>query len=161
MPGEQCKFIAVFQEAEVNTQNSGGKTYSYVIFWFRVMNESAAPAELTVKFPAKPFTIFPSPDSHTRIFLPPDSMTLDKVQLGDYGLNLQSFLNAGFNKPGMVQKTINPKDEFMFYIAVLIYQARGTARAALVLKGQDLFFRISIDPSSALIPCGQLVFKNQ
>lgn len=140
--------------------DSTGKKHSYVIFWTRVINESTTPLELAIKFPADPFTIFPSPDSHIRIFLPPDTMTLEKVPLGDYGLiNLQSFLDAGFNKPSMLQRTINPKEECFFYIPVLIHQARGTARAALVLKGQDLFFRISIAPYSALIPCGHLVFK--
>lgn len=140
--------------------DSTGKRYSYVIFWSRVINESASQLELTIKFPAAPFTIFPSPDSHIRIFLPPDTMTLEKVQLGDYGLNLKSFLDVGFNKPGILQRTINPKEEYYFYIPVLIYQARGTARAALVLRGQDLFFRINIAPDSALIPCGHLVFRN-
>jgi hypothetical protein len=52
--------------------DSTGKKYSYVIFWIRVVNESATPLELAIKFPAHPFTIFPSPDSHKRIFLPPD-----------------------------------------------------------------------------------------
>ncbi len=143
--------------------DSVGKNYSYVIFWTRVINESDTPVELAIKFPADPFTIFPSPNSHIRIFLPPDTMTLDKVPLYDYGLtNLQSFLDAGFNRPSMLQRTINPKEECLFYIPVLFYQARGTARAALVLKGQDLFFRINIAPDvdSALIPCGQIVFKN-
>jgi len=143
--------------------DSAGKNYSYVVFWTRVINESASPVELAIKFPADPFTIFPSPDSHIKIFIPPDTMTLDKVPLYDYGLtNLQSFLDAGFNKPSMLQRTINPKEECLFYIPVLFYQARGTARAALVLKGEDVFFRISIAPDvdSALIPCGQLVFKN-
>ena len=141
--------------------DSTGKKYSYVIFWTRVVNESDTPLELAIKFPTDPFTIFLSPDSHIRIFLTPDTMTLEKVPLGDYGLtNLQSFLDAGFNKPSMLQRTINPKKEYYFYIPVLIYQARGTARAALILKGQDLFFRISIAPDSALIPCGHLVFRN-
>ena len=141
--------------------DSTGRKYSYVIFWTRVINQSATPLELAVKFPADPFKIFPSPDSHIRLFLPPDTMTLEKVPLGDYGLtNLQSFLDTGFNKPGMMQRTLGPNGECFFYIPVVIYQARGTARAALVLKGQDLFFRISIDPDAALIPCGRLVFKN-
>jgi len=139
---------------------SEGRRYSYVIFWIRIINESAVPAELAINFPADPYTIFPSPDSHIRIFLPPDTMTVDKIALGDYGLNLQSFLDARFNKPSMLQRTINPKAEYLFYIPVLIYQARGTARAALVLKDKDLSFRISISPESALIPCGWLVFKN-
>ena len=142
--------------------NSIGKKYSYVVFWARVINESDSPVELIMKFPADTLAIFPSPDSHIKIFLPPDSMTLDKVQLGDYGLNLQSFLDAGFNKPSTLQRTINPKEEYLFYIPVLFYEARGTTRTALVLKGQDLFFRISVSPDvdSKLIPCGQLVFKN-
>ena len=141
--------------------NTIGKKYNYVIFWIRIINESTTPLELAIKFPADPFTIFPSPDSHIRIFLPPDTMTLEKVPLGDYGLtNLQSFLDTGFNKPSILQRTINSKKECLFYIPVLIYQARGTARASLVVKGQDLFFRISIAPDSALIPCGHLAFKN-
>jgi hypothetical protein len=140
--------------------DSTGEKYSYVIFWTHVFNESTTPLELAIKFPADPFTIFSSPDSHIRIFLPPDTMTLEKVPLGDYGLtNLQSFLDAGFKTPSMLQRTINPKEDYYFYIPVLIHQARGTARAALVLKGQDLFFKIKIAPDSALIPCGHLVFN--
>ena len=141
--------------------DSVGKKHSYVIFWTRVINESTTPLELAIKFPADSFAIFPSPNSYIKIFLPPGTMTLDKVPLADYGLtNLQFFLDAGYNKPSMLQRTINPKEEYLFYIAVLIYQARGTARAGLVLKEQDLFYRISIDAQSASIPCGQIVFKN-
>lgn len=72
--------------------NTAGNNYSYIIFWTRIINESDSQAELAIKFPAKPLTIFPSPDSYLRIFLPTETMTLDKVQLGDYGLtNLKSF----------------------------------------------------------------------
>jgi hypothetical protein len=138
-----------------------GEKYSYVIFWTRVVNDSPTPLDLVIKFPADSLAIFPSPDSYLRIFLPLDTMTLDKIPLGDYGLNnLQSSANAGFDKPGTLQRTLKFKEECFFYILVLIHQARGTARAALVLKGQDLFYKISIDPQSALIPCGHLVFKN-
>jgi hypothetical protein len=144
--------------------DSAGKSYVYVIFWTCVINESATPLQLSITFPADPFTIFPSPDSHIRIFLPPDTMTVDKIPLYGYGLtNLQSFLDAEFDKPSMLQKTVNSKEECLFYIPVLIYESRGrsSARAALVLKGQDLFFRISMAPDvdSVLIPCGQLIFK--
>ena len=141
-----------------------GKTYNCLMFWTRVINESATPLQLSITFPADPFTIFPSPDEHIRIFLPPDTMTVDKIPLYNYGLtNLQSSLDAGFDKPSMLQKTINSKEEYLFYIPVLIYgtRERSSARVALVLKGQDLFYRISMAPDvdSALIPCGQLVFK--
>ena len=137
-----------------------GKSYSYVIFWTRVTNETAAPLELTIHFPVDSFAIFPSPDSYLRIFLPTETMTNDKESLGDYGLtSLKSFLDTGFYLPPMFHRTINPKEECLFYIAMLFFQARGTARTELVLKEQDLFYRISVGSQHALIPCGQMVFK--
>jgi hypothetical protein len=144
--------------------DSAGKNHGYVTFWTCVINESATPLQLSITIPADPFTIFPSPDEHIRIFLPPDTMTVDKIPLYNYGLtNLQSSLDAGFDKPSMLQKTINAKEEYFFYIPVFIYESlgRGSTRLALVLKGQDLFFKISMAPDvdSVLIPCGQLVFK--
>ena len=63
----------------------------------------------------------------------------------------------------MLQRTINPKEACLFYIAVLMHVPdNGPVRAGLVLKEQDLFYRISIIPhfDSALIPCGHIVFKN-
>ena len=143
--------------------DAAGTKYSYVIFWFRLINESAAPLELAMKFPTDPIKIFSSPASYIKLFLPPDTMTHDKIQLNDYGLtNLQSFLKGGFNKPSKLQRTINPKEEYLFYVPVIFYQASGTTRAALVLKGKDLFFKIRITPDvdAVLIPCGRIVYKD-
>ncbi len=137
-----------------------GMEHSYVIFWTRIVNESDRQLELAVSLPSDPFTLFPSPDSYIKLFLLPDTMTLEKVQLPDYGVtNLKFSLDAGFNKPIRLQATVEPKAERFFYTAVIFYQARGTARAGLVLKGQDLFFKIRVSPDvdNALIPCGQLV----
>ena len=84
-------------------------------------------------------------------------MTPEKITLEDYGLtNLHSFLNAQFDKPSVLQRTIGPKEQCLFYVPVLIHQARGSARAALVVKDEDLFFKLSIGSDSALIPCGHL-----
>ena len=145
--------------------DSTGKNFSYGIFCTRVINETATPLELTINFPADSFAILPSPDSYLKLFLPPDTMTLDKESLSDYGVTgLKSFLDTAFNKPTMLQRTINPKEECLFYIALVFHRCLidGAVRAGLVLKGQDLFYRISIVPQidSALIPCGQIVFKN-
>ena len=145
--------------------DSTGKNYGCLMFWISLINESASPLQLSITFPADLFTIFPSPESHMRIVLPPDTMTVDKIPLYNYGLtNLQSSLDAGFDKPSMLQKNINSKAEYFLYIPVLIYGSPGTssARVTLVLKGQDLFLRITMTPGvdSGLIPCGQLVFKN-
>jgi len=137
--------------------DSSGKNYRYAIFWTRVINETATPLELTISFPA----ILPSPYSNSKLFLPRDTMTLDKVSLYNYGVTgLKSFLDTDFNST-LLKRTINPKDEGLFYIALLSlrYSVGGTVRAGLVLKGQVLFYRISIGSQSALIPCGQMVFK--
>ena len=87
-------------------------------------------------------------------------MTNDKESLGDYGLtSLKSFLDTAFYLPPMLHRTINSKEECLFYVAMLFYQARGSARTEFVLKEQDLFYRISVGSQNALIPCGQMVFK--
>jgi hypothetical protein len=56
----------------------------------------------------------------------------------------------------MLQRTINPKEADLFYIGVLYYQASAPTRAELVLKEQDLFYRIG----GIEIPCGRIVLKN-
>jgi hypothetical protein len=141
--------------------HSSGKTFSYVIFWTRVINQTTTPLELSIHFPADSLTIFPSPDSYLKVFLPPDTMTINKESLYDYGLTgLKSFLDTAFGKPTMLHRIINPKEECLFYIGMLFYQARGTARSELVLKDQHLFYRIKIGSQPGLIPCGLIVFKN-
>jgi hypothetical protein len=61
-----------------------------------------------------------------------------------------------------LQRTINAKEEYLFYVAVLFHKADGVVRTGLVLKGQQLFYRINgIDPQPdvELIPCGQMFFE--
>lgn len=137
-----------------------GKDFAYVVFWTRVINETASPLELTLKFPADSFAISPLSDSYLKVFLPSDTMTLGKVQLYNYGLTgLESFLDANFNKPTMLQRTINSKEEWIFYVGILIHQVRGTIRTELFAKERSLFYRINLLDSTS-IPCGQIVLRN-
>jgi hypothetical protein len=139
-----------------------GRRFAHAIFWTRVVNETATPFTLAINFPSDSFAISSSPDSYVKIFLPPGAMTLDKQSLYNYGLTgLKSFLDTGFYKPTGLQRTINPKEECVFYVAALGHGEGGGVRAGLVLKEQELFYRIRIVPiGSALIPCGKIVFKN-
>ena len=133
-----------------------GKEFFSVIYWYRVINETATPLELTINFPADSFATSPSPDSYLKAFLPLDTMTLDKEGLYAYGATgLKSFLDTGLNKPTMMQRTINPKEAFLFYIGVLYHQAYASSRAELVLKGKDVFYEVG----GIEIPCGQIAFK--
>lgn len=143
--------------------DSSGKSYAFAVFWTRIINETNAPLELNINFPADSFAIFTPPDSYLKLFLPTDTITYDKLSLYNYGLTgIKSFLDTNFNKASYFQKTINPNEEHIFYVATLSYQASGTPRAALILKEQDLYYRMSIAPNgSGTIPFGKIVFKNE
>ncbi len=139
-----------------------GKGFGSAIFWTRIINETAATIELVIGFPADSFPVPSSPDAYLKLFIPSDTMTVDKESLYNYGATgLKSFLDAGLRSPTMLQKTINPGEECLFYIGALSYQAGGMVRTGLVLKEHDLFYRISIVPhfESALFPCGQITVK--
>jgi hypothetical protein len=90
-------------------------------------------------------------------------MAPGKESLYNYGIQgLRGFLDANFNKPTTLKRTINPKGDFLFYVASLTSQfGYYTARTGLVLKGQDLFYGVKIAPDfdSPLFRCGQVVLK--
>jgi hypothetical protein len=140
-----------------------GKTFGYAVFWTRVMNETASPLELSISFSADSFAISVQRVSYVKIFLPPDKMTMDKESLYNYGATgLTSFLDTGLNKPTMLRKTINAKEEYLFYVGLRpLVGVNGSLRTGFVLKGQNLFYRISTSGQSdaVLIPCGQITLK--
>jgi hypothetical protein len=141
-----------------------GTIYGFGIFWTRVINEAAAPLELTINFPADSFAVSSAP-SYYKLLLPPGTMTLDKQSLFNYGYeisDINSFLNTSFNKPTMLRRTIKPKEECLFYVMMLnhVYDQNGPIRAGFFSKGKDLFYRIKIDPfDSQIIPCGEIAFN--
>jgi hypothetical protein len=135
-----------------------GKDYAYVIFYTRITNETASPLELTINFPADSIPLPSSTYSYFKLFLPPpDTMTLDKEPLLNYGLDVKSFLDNSLNKLTMLQRTINPIDSCLFYVvAITNYGVDGVVRAGFSLEGQDVFYRID----TIEIKCGQIVFKD-
>ncbi|MBX2969980.1 MAG: hypothetical protein KF803_11465 [Cyclobacteriaceae bacterium] len=135
--------------------------YSYLVFFTRVLNETSNPLELIINFSADSIAIPYSPDTFVKLFLPPDTMTLDKQYLFSYGVTeLESF-----DKPTSLQRTINPNEECLFYVVAIFYQTRATAqnqrrggnRAELVLEGQDLFYRMP--PQINSLSCGHVISK--
>jgi hypothetical protein len=139
-----------------------GTRFGYAIFWTRIINETATPFELAINFPADSFAIFPQPDAYLKLFLPPDTMTVDKERYLDYGFTVSSFLDTNIHNPTKLKRTLNPKEECLFYLVVLIkIQDNGAIRTGFVLKGQDLFYKINMawPLVSVLIPCGKISFK--
>lgn len=135
--------------------------HSYLVFFTRVVNETGNSLELTVNFSADSIAIPNSPDTYVKLFLPPDTMTLNKQHLSSYGIKeLESF-----DQSTKFKRKLNPKDDCLFYVVAIFYQTRSDAwnqerggnRAELVLKGQDLFYRMP--PQIDSLPCGHIIIN--
>ena len=141
--------------------DSTGKQYFYAAFWTRIINGSDAALDFNVSFPGDSFPLSSSSDSYLKLFIPADTMTVDKLSLFNYGLTgMKSFLDANFNNPTTLQKTIEPGEAHMFYIVAISYQAGGPARSEIILKRKKLFYRIAMGPYGPLeIPSGEVAIK--
>ncbi|MBC7000304.1 hypothetical protein [Cytophaga sp. FL35] len=141
--------------------DASGMRYGFASFWTRIINNTNLPLELNIKIPASSFAIFTHPEAFLRLFLPPQKVELNKLSEINYGLtNMKSYLDANFYKASELQKTINPNEEHIFFLATLSYGAVGTPRAAMTLKEQNLFYSMSLAPDgSGTIPIGKITFK--
>jgi hypothetical protein len=149
-----------------------GKEYFKAIFWTRIINEADNPLELKIDFPVESYEIPWLPGKYFKVLVPPDTMTIDKEPLYNYGLtSLKSFLDNSIDKPSSLKRTINPKESSGFYVVILSLraeEARGVLRTGLSLNGQNLFYRISLYASTAGLPlisekevhCGRINLKN-
>ena len=133
--------------------------YSRLVFFTRVINKTATPLELSINFSADSIAIPGSPYTYVKLFLPTDTMTSDKRSLFNYGVTEL----GSFDNPTRFQRTISPNEECLFYVVAIFYQTKATAqnqqrggnRAELVLKGQDLFYRMP--PQIDSLPCGHFI----
>ncbi len=133
-----------------------GIKYSHVIFWTRIHNQTSTPVKLQLTFPD--ITYLQSPNAHIKILLPKDTMSHEKEQLFNYGLTgLDFLLNDHTKQVKILKKTIDLNRDYYFYIPVFMHEINGIARASIVLKGEKLFYKISIGKDTAYIPCGSLV----
>jgi hypothetical protein len=145
-----------------------GKEYFKVIFWTRIINETNNPLDLKINFPVDSYEVPSLPGKYFKILVPPDTMTLDKESLFNYGLtDLESFLDKSIYKPSSLNRTINPKESSGFYVVILFNNGiAGPFRTGLSLKEQNLFYRIKIGSKSNAksndkeIHCGSINLKN-
>lgn len=94
--------------------------------------------------------------------MPLDTMKPEKESMFDYGItNLKYSLDKNFFQPTQLVKTIKPKEERLFYIAMLFYYATGSARTELVLKEQKLFYHIKVGAEQVQIPCGEIALVKE
>ena len=153
-----------------------GEVYGYAVFWTGIINETDNPLELKIDF-LNSYEVPSLPGKYFKVMVLPDTMTRDKEDLFSYGLtNLESFLDNSIHKPSSLKRTINPKESSAFYVVKLSMVSEGARgggdilRTGLILKGQDLFYRVSVynstpagQPQSVIgekeIPCGKINLK--
>ncbi|RRA98036.1 hypothetical protein EHT25_30665 [Larkinella rosea] len=141
-----------FPKGVTKYTNPDGEVYNYVVFFNRVSNETDNPLELKIEFPVNSYEVPPLPGKYFNVLVPPDTMTLDKESLFNYGLtDLKPFLDTCIHKPSSLKRTINSKESSGFYVVILclVEGAHGVMRTGLSLKGQNLFYRIKIDGSKS------------
>ncbi|HKR05848.1 MAG TPA: hypothetical protein VJY62_14530 [Bacteroidia bacterium] len=156
-----------------NYTDSTGKEFGFRIFKTHIINDTVVQAELTINFSndsvllipndSIPSLNIPTSDRYVKVFLFPRSMTPDKhEEVYNYGITgVESFLDTCLGKPTFLKITLQPKQDYILYTGALLYPAFGSARSKLFINGQNLVYKILIEPQldSALIPCGQIVFK--
>jgi hypothetical protein len=97
-----------------------GISYGKVIFWTRLINETDNPLKLNIDFPVDSFEIPGLPGKYYKLLVPPDTMTIDREPLYDYGMTgLKLFLDNNIHKPSSLKRTINPKESSGFYVVIL------------------------------------------
>lgn len=146
-----------FPKSGIHYTDPTGKEYIYAVFWTRIVNETDSPCELTIDFPAESSELPSAPGVYYRVFFPPDTMTIDKEPLYDYGVtSLKSFLDNGLSKPSSLKRTISPKGSSAFYVIALSNKGvGGPLRTGFTFKDQNVFYRIN----KTDIYCGKINLK--
>jgi hypothetical protein len=131
---------------------------SYLVFYSQIINDSSADKDIILEFCADQVEIPDSPGMYVKVFLPPDTMSLEKHDEFSYGITeLESFA-----QPTSFEKNLAPGEECLVYMIALFYQAepgewiqnRGGNRAELILQGQKFYFNML--PQISQLECGRI-----
>lgn len=130
-----------------------GNEYNYFIFWTNVHNDSPIPLDLKIKFPT--IISFESKESHAKVVMPKSTMTIDKLQEFDYGLqDIPSLLNNESNQLKELKNRISPSKNHLFYSVIFIHKTKWPVRAEYILKDKKLFYKITAGTNVVMVPCG-------
>ncbi len=135
--------------------------HSMLVFVTRLVNETDDTVELSLHFSAKPIAIPNTSDTYLKLHLPQDSMTLEKIQLLNYGLGDWD----NFGQSSKFERIIEPGQDCLFYVVVVFYQTmndewrreRGGNRAELILQDGILSYRML--PQIESLQCGSITPK--
>lgn len=138
--------------------NDEGKSFFSVIYWYRIINQTSHPLEVSIHFPRDSFPALPSEDSYVKVFLLKDTMSIAKEGMYVYGATSLPFvLDAGLKEATQLTETIASHGTSLFYISALFHQASTPSGAELVVRRQKLFYKIG----GLEIPCGEIRVKKK
>lgn len=147
-----------FPKSGIQYTDPTGKEHLYAVFWTRIVNETDNPLEISLDFPVESYELPTIPGVYYRLFFPPDTMTIDKEPMYDYGLTgLKSVLDNGLSKPSALKRIISPKGSGAFYVVTLSNKGMdGPIRTGFTFKGENVFYSINKNE----IQCGKINLKN-
>lgn len=133
-----------------------GEDYVYAVFWTRISNETNNPFQLKMEFSENSYELLSSPDRIFKLFIPSDTVTVEKEQLFNYGLDLERYLDENFRKQVNLERTISPNSTSGFYVVTLFNQGvNGTLRTGLKINGAKLSYEVN----DKTIDCGETNLK--
>ena len=135
--------------------------HSYLVFYTRIYNSRKNTVDFKIDFSADSIAIPDSPDTFVKLFLPQDTMTLDKVPLFSYGITSLESLDHSTR----IHRKLEPQEECLFYVVAVFFQTkpgafnqeRGGNRAELILQGGNLYYNML--PQIDLLSCGELTIS--
>ncbi len=149
-----------FPKGGIRYTDPKGQVYIYVVFWTRIINETANSLEIKIDFPVDSYEIPSLPGKYYKTLISSSAMSTEKIPLFNYGLtDLEPFFDKNIDKPSSLKRTIKPKESTGFYVVTLRLiggDQYGVLRTELSLKGQNLFYKIR----DKEIQCGSINLKD-
>ena len=133
-----------------------GEEYVYAVFWTRIINNTSESVELTMEFIEESYQLPSSPSRIFKLLIPSDTLTIEKKNLTNYGLDLKKHLDSYLHTRNKFRRAIRPNDSSGFYVVTLFNQGvNGTLRSGLKISEGKLLYQVN----DKTIDCGEINLK--
>jgi len=117
--------------------------------------------DLSVSFPSDSILPLPSLNTHVKLMVLPNEMTIENASMFNFGLEgIEEFVIENFYQTTNFQKTIQPSEDVIFNVILLTSFEGNTGvvnRTGVCLKGEELYYKLRVNSEvEKLMPCGRL-----
>ena len=149
------------REGTIGYTDYSGKKYAFGLFWTRIVNENNSPLKFKIEFHDEPTSLIFPFDAHIRLYVLPDTMTIEKLAQFNYGVDgIKSFLDTHFNQITNLDRVLASNEASFFNIILLFDTPNNDAvRSEMIIKEHDLYYKVRVSPyGEIMIPCGKVEF---